>query len=134
MVSHMPSPKKPRARKRPEADATCSLVRTVMNEAVRLDLWTCSAPAPASEPASVSLVEVAPRTVFKKIGRRKWRFFYVTAQEAHSENARAVEAGWYFDAANPSPFWLNNEPNGPYATLREAREDARCAVSAMEDE
>jgi hypothetical protein len=59
-----------------------------------------------------------------RLGRRKWRLFYVSAEEIWQGVTDMSEPGWYVSAVNPSPHWVNCAPLGPYATVEELREDA----------
>jgi hypothetical protein len=111
MESPMPSSKrKSRSQKsaRPAADATCTVARTVGS----LTLWSCSDPAPAQTPPP-------PEEFVKRIGRYRWRFFFITLAEARAEDALLTEPGWYVEAANPNPEWICNEPQGPYESFYE---------------
>jgi hypothetical protein len=127
----MGRPKKTRAAKRarPAADETCTLARTVERDGKRLAVWTCSSPSPRT-PGPTGDLHAAQRVVFERIGRRKWRLFYVDPADARREDAEYTEPGWYFEAANPDPMWLNNDANGPYDGLDDARDDLRLGCSA----
>jgi hypothetical protein len=59
-----------------------------------------------------------------RLGRRKWRLFYVSAEEIWQGVSDMTEPGWYVSAVNPSPHWVNCAPLGPYATLEALQEDA----------
>lgn len=104
------SKRKSRARRaeRPAADATCTVARTVGS----LTLWSCSEPEPADTPP-------AREEFVQRIGRYRWRFFFVTVAEARGEDAVLTEPGWYVEAVNPNPAWICNEAQGPYESFNE---------------
>lgn len=113
----------------PAADETCTLARTVERDGLRLALWTCSSPTPTEDGPTGDLW-VAPLVVFERVGRRKWKLFFVDPANARREDAEYTEPGWYFEAANPDPSWINNDAIGPYETLDDARDDVRLGSSA----
>lgn len=80
-------------------------------------------PTPVLPTRAREALSVAP--LIEKIGRRKCRVFYVSRLDAAREDADYVEAGWYVDAVNPDPLWLNNDALGPYTTPEEALADVR---------
>jgi hypothetical protein len=59
-----------------------------------------------------------------RLGRYRWRLFYVSAEEIWHGLSELAAPGWYYEAVTPSPEWLNNEPGGPYETLEELQDDA----------
>ena len=128
----MPSTKKSRAKKlsRPAADASCSLARTVDRSGVRLGVWSCSSPSPGEPLDESPRVTIAP--VIERIGRRNWRFWFVSREEADRDDGEGwgCGPGWWFKAENANPQWVNNDPLGPYATLEEAIDDARLGAAA----
>lgn len=121
----MPSrPKQPRRVakvSRPVADATCTKSRTVRRGSVPLDVWTCSAPRVGEPLEEAPRVSLAPEVV--KVGRRNWKFWYVSGAEAKRDDALVREPGWYFSAATPNPEWINNDSVGPYRSFDEALQD-----------
>lgn len=138
----MGNSKKARAAKRarPAADHTCTVSRAVERRGLRLVVWTCSAPAPRVTGPTGTLAEASPpaptsrtrRHVCARIGRRRWRFFFVDPADASRQDADLTEPGWYVEAARASIDWLNNDPVGPYQTLKEARDDVRLGESNTE--
>ncbi len=96
---------------------------------MRLALWTCSEPAPSTDGPTGDLCP-AQLVVFERIGRRKWKLFFVDPADARRDDAEHTEPGWYFEAANPDPSWISNDAIGPYDTLEDARDDARVRCSA----
>ena len=128
----MPSSKKPRAKKllRPASDASCTLARTVERSGLRLGVWSCSSPSPGEPLDEPPRVTIAP--VIERIGRRNWRFWFVSREEAERDEGEGWGCGprWWFKAENANPQWVNNDPLGPYKTLKDAIEDTVAGVAA----
>jgi hypothetical protein len=122
---------KSRRKARPRADKTCTLSRTVERNGITLGVWTCSAPSPRPWAPGPDLRRARPE-VFEKVGRRKWRFFFVDPSDAADEDSELSEPGWYFQAKNPDATWINNDPAGPYKTIDDAREDLRTGIENSE--
>ena len=51
--------------------------------------------------------------------------------ESEGKDPRAGEPGWYFDAVDVDSSWINNDPNGPYESLADAREDLRTGQDSI---
>ncbi|MCM2332948.1 MAG: hypothetical protein NDI82_03265, partial [Anaeromyxobacteraceae bacterium] len=84
---------------------------------------TAAIRAEAAAAAAAQFEEFLARHQFSRdfqmtIGRRRRRVFHVSRSDAADEDATIEEAGWYFTAARPRANWLNNDPIGPYPTLR----------------
>jgi hypothetical protein len=110
---------------RPPSDATCTKVRTVTHGKTQLDVWSCSALAfgePLDEPPRVT---IAPVVI--EIGRRLWRFFFITRAATERIDARYDVPGWYFVCLYPDPSWISNDPVGPYEKLETAISDLTSA-------
>ncbi len=127
----MPASKRPRAVKgaRPPADSSCTLTRVVERRGLRLEIWTCSARRsgePLDEPPRL---KIAP--VVERIGRRNWRFWYVSREDAARDEGEGwgCEPGWWYNAANPDPSWVSNDPLGPFPTLEQAVDEVRTGVA-----
>jgi hypothetical protein len=103
----------------------------VERNGVTLTVWSCSAPSPRESAPGPDVRRPRPEVV-EKIGRRKWRFFFVDAAAAADEDSEISEPGWYFEAKNPDSTWINNDPGGPYRTLDDAREDLRTGIENSE--
>jgi len=84
---------------------------------------TAAIRAEAAAAAAAQFEEVLALHQFSRdfqmgIGRRRRRVFHVSRSDAAREDASIEEAGWYFTTVRPPASWLNNDPIGPFPTLR----------------